>query len=102
MAAGWLPPDGPAWMTAADEVVRPLSLVQPAGPYDPTLVPALEALLEQVKSGEVVAVSYAAVDREGSIISAMSSPGRHVFTMLGAIERLKLRFHALHVMEPGE
>jgi len=79
-----------------------LQLVQPAGPFDETVIPVLEDLLAQAKSGELAAVSFAAVMSNGDIRTAMSAPGQHVFTMLGCIERLKLRFHALHVMEPGE
>jgi hypothetical protein len=85
-----------------DEPAKVLSLIQPTGPIDETMIPALEGLLEAAKRGEVACVAYATVLRDGSIQSAMSPPHQHVFTMLGAIERLKLRFHALHVMEPGE
>lgn len=77
-----------------------VQFVKPApGPVDSTLVPVLERLLEQVRSGEVAAVAFAAVHADGAVTTAMS-PARDAFAMLGAIERLKLRFYALHVVTP--
>ena len=73
-----------------------------AGPVDPTLIPQLEALLEQVRSGEVTAVAYVAMGRDGSVTTAFSPPYRDNWAMFGALERLKLRFYAAHIEEPGE
>ena len=71
-------------------------------PVDETLIPVLEELLAMAKRGELAAVSYAAILRDGAMQTAMSPPHQHAFAMLGALERLKLRFYALHIEEPGE
>ena len=76
-----------------------LKLVGEATPNE-NLIKMAEELLADAKSGEILTVSYAAVLKDGSIRSAIGSPSDHVFSMFGAIERLKLRFYTLFVEEP--
>lgn len=90
------------WDQAAPPEKKVLQLVQPQWPLDDTLIPTLEGLLADVKAGRIVAIALAGVGPDGSIRTMMSPPHQHVFTLFGAIERLKLRFHRLHVMEPEE
>lgn len=99
MAVGCLPPGTfPVLETPPLKVVP---MVAP-GPVDPTLIPALEEMIEKARTGELHCVAIAAVNRDGSVTTMCGPPYQHAFAMFGAIERLKLRFHALHVMEPEE
>lgn len=63
---------------------------------DPQLLEVTEALLEKVRRGEVRSIAYATVNDDDSVTTAMS-PNGDPFKMLGALERLKLRYYQLHV-----
>lgn len=63
-------------------------------------VQVLEAALEMARKGELIAMCYAAVLKDGSIQTAVAPDCPNVLTMLGAIERLKLRYYELHIDMP--
>lgn len=63
---------------------------------DPDMVAMLEQLLQDAKTGQIATIGFAAVyqDAEETIRTGYAhSSGGSVFSMLGAIERLKLRFY---------
>lgn len=74
-----------------------LKLAEPVVVED--TVAALEKALALAKSGELLYIAYAAELREGAIQTCVPGRFSNAFTMLGAIERLKLRFYNLHVEE---
>lgn len=68
---------------------------------DPTIIDRVETLLERAKAGDVRALGYAAVLQDGAIQTCIVNEGVSYFTMLGALERLKLRYHNT-VLDDGE
>jgi len=63
------------------------------------VIEVLERALALAKSGELLSVAYAAELKDGAIQTAVPGTFSNAFTMLGAIERLKLRFYNLHCEE---
>ena len=74
-----------------------LKLVQTEPNED--VISVLEQALELAKSGELLSIAYAAEMRDGAIQTAVPGTFKSAFTMLGAIERMKLRFYNLHCEE---
>lgn len=61
---------------------------------DELCVTRAEDLLKQCQAGEVRALGYAVVLADGSVETCIvNENGISQFTMLGALERLKLRYH---------
>lgn len=60
---------------------------------DPTIVQRVEELLEAARRGDVRALGFAAILQNGDAQTCIVNEGLHAFTMLGALERLKLRYH---------
>lgn len=60
---------------------------------DATIIARVEQLLEQARAGEVRALGYATVLQDGHVQTCIVNDGVNCFTMLGALERLKLRYH---------
>lgn len=69
---------------------------EPAAPVvDPDMVAMLEQLLQDAKAGQIATIGFAALyqDAEETIRTGYARSSGSVFSMLGAIERLKLRFY---------
>lgn len=70
---------------------------QPRREADPDMVAMLESLLQDAKDGQIVSLAYAAVYADDDTIrTAYAFPEGNAFTLLGAIERAKLRFYKNH------
>ena len=69
--------------------------LKPAQPRpDDLCVERAEELAEACRSGEVQALGYTAILADGSVRTCIVNEGGiSYFTMLGALERLKLRYH---------
>lgn len=64
-----------------------------AKPNEDCITKARE-LLESCEKGEVIALAYAAVlSTDAGVQTSFVTGNANVFTLFGAIERLKLRFH---------
>jgi hypothetical protein len=66
---------------------------------DQELISVLEVLLAKAKTGEVVSVCYAAELKDRAVQTGFTRSPNNAFTMLGAIERLKLRYYSVFVEE---
>lgn len=63
----------------------------------------VEGLLADLKAGRAIALAYASTYEDGTIRTAFSQgDGANAFTLLGAIERLKLRFHKIVCEDPND
>lgn len=75
-------------------------VVQLVPPYINTdVIQILEQALELAKRGEMISIAYAAEMSDGAFQTAAPGTFKSAFAMLGAIERLKLRFYELHIEE---
>jgi len=63
------------------------------------VITVLESLLAKAKEGEVVSVCYAAELKDRSIQTAFTPSPNNAFAVLGAIERLKLRYYSVFLEE---
>jgi len=68
---------------------------RPDGPHEvnPGLVYVAEQILERVKRGEIVQLCAAGVLANGDVTTVLGPGGDYRFTMLGALEHLKARYH---------
>lgn len=62
------------------------------------LLALVDALRARVAAGDVVEIAYCTVDAQGAVTTCVG-PSEDIFRMLGAMERMKLRFHAKHLEE---
>lgn len=66
-------------------------------------VTIVESLLDDLRAGRAITVAYATTYDDGTIRTGFSQGDYgNAFTLLGAIERLKLRFHRMVCTDPED
>lgn len=74
-----------------------IQLVQPVKEPDKDMVEMAEEFLAHVKSGRVIMLAVAAVERDGSTFSGYSkATGKNLASLIGAVEYVKMRIVRKH------